>query len=61
MKRLLKLFTVIAVLAGIVAGIQYLEDMRERSAAETRANNAAALEAAREAQENAGHPRLEQQ
>ena len=61
MKRLLKLFTVIAVLAGIVAGIQYLEDTRQRSAAEARANNAAALEAAREAQKNAGDPRLEEQ
>ncbi len=47
-KKLLALLTVIAVLAGIAAGIWYLEDMRKRSAAESRAVEAAAFEAARE-------------
>jgi hypothetical protein len=47
LKRLIKLFTVLAVLAGIVGGIWYLEDMRKQSAEESRAAEAAAFEAAR--------------
>ena len=47
MIRLLKLVTVIAVISGIVWGIQYLEQMRQASEAESRANNEAALETVR--------------
>ncbi len=49
--KFLKLFTVLAVLAGIAAGIWYLEDMRERSAAESRAAEAAIMEKARKSGE----------
>jgi hypothetical protein len=50
LKRLLKLFAVLALLAGIVGGIRYLEDMRKQSAEESRLSEAAAFEAARQQQ-----------
>jgi len=47
LKRLLKLITVLVVLGSLAGGIWYLEDMRKRSAEESRAVEAAAFEKAR--------------
>jgi hypothetical protein len=46
--KLLKLTAVIATIAAIVYGIQYLETMREDSASASRVNAEAALEAGKE-------------
>jgi hypothetical protein len=54
LKRLLVLATVIAVIAGIVWGIAYLEAMRIDSAKARRAEQEQALEAGKRLQEGGG-------